>query len=95
MYALLPAFVSSLFLFYGIHVLMTRGRTRAGLAFVGVTVLTCLWQGLWAFLFEAPDVATARVLARLGWAGWRSCRCRPCCITSCSKWRSAPTTIAG
>ncbi|MHA6896484.1 ATP-binding protein [Ralstonia pseudosolanacearum] len=67
MYALLPAFVSSLFLFYGIHVLITRGRTRAGLAFFGLTVLTCLWQGLWAFLFEAPDAATARVLARLGW----------------------------
>lgn len=67
MYALLPAFVSSLFLFYGIYVLMTRGRARAGLAFFGVTVLTCLWQGLWAFLFEASDVATARVLTKLGW----------------------------
>ncbi|MGH1510780.1 sensor histidine kinase [Ralstonia solanacearum] len=67
MHALLPAFVSSLFLFYGIHVLMTRGRTRASLAFFGVTVLTGLWQGLWAFLFEAPDVATARMLAKLGW----------------------------
>ncbi|CAH0445034.1 Sensor histidine kinase RcsC [Ralstonia syzygii subsp. syzygii] len=30
-------------------------------------MLTCLWQGLWAFLFEASDVATARVLTKLGW----------------------------
>ena len=67
MYALLPAFVSSLFLFYGVYVLSTRGRSRASLAFFSLTVLTCLWQGLWAFLFRAPDVATAQVLTTLGW----------------------------
>ena len=55
MYALLPAFVSSLFLFYGIYVLGTRGRTRASLAFFGMAVLTSLWQGLWAFLFQTAD----------------------------------------
>ena len=67
MYALLPAFVSSLFLFYGVYVLGTRGRSRASLAFFALTVLTFLWQGLWAFLFRAPDAATAQVLAKLGW----------------------------
>ncbi len=36
MYALLPAFVSSLFLFYGAYVITTRGRTRASLAFFGI-----------------------------------------------------------
>lgn len=46
MYALFPAFVSSLFLFYGVYVVTTRGRTRASLAFLGMTTLTCLWQGI-------------------------------------------------
>ncbi|MGR0116445.1 ATP-binding protein [Ralstonia pseudosolanacearum] len=67
MYALLPAFVSSLFLFYGAYVITTRGRTRASLAFFGMTVLTCLWQGLWAFLFQTRDVDVAHILAKLGW----------------------------
>ena len=40
MYALFPAFVSSLFLFYGVYVVTTRGRTRASLAFLGMTTLT-------------------------------------------------------
>ena len=67
MYALFPAFVSSLFLFYGVYVVTTRGRTRASLAFLGMTTLTCLWQGIWAFLFQTQDVGTAQVLAKLGW----------------------------
>lgn len=67
MYALFPAFVSSLFLFYGVYVVTTRGRTRASLAFLGMTTLTCLWQGIWAFLFQTHDVGTAQVLAKLGW----------------------------
>ncbi|ANH75441.1 his Kinase A domain protein [Ralstonia insidiosa] len=67
MYALFPAFVSSLFLFYGAYVLTTRGRTRASIAFFGMTVLTCLWQGIWAFLFQTHDIGTAQVLAKLGW----------------------------
>lgn len=67
MYALLPAFVSSLFLFYGVYVLSTRGRTRASLAFFSMTALTSLWQGLWAFLFQTSDADVAHVLAKLGW----------------------------
>jgi signal transduction histidine kinase len=67
MYALLPAFASSLFLFSGIYVLNTRGRTRASLAFFCLAVLTALWQGLWAFLFRASDVPTAQLLAKAGW----------------------------
>ena len=67
MYALFPAFVSSLFLFYGVYVVTTRGRTRASLAFLGMTTLTCLWQGIWAFLFQTHDIGTAQVLAKLGW----------------------------
>lgn len=67
MYALLPAFVSSLFLFYGIYVLSTRGRTRASLAFFSMAVLTGLWQGLWAFLFQTTDSSGATLLAKLGW----------------------------
>lgn len=67
MYALLPAFVSSLFLFYGVYVLSTRGRTRASMAFFSMTVLTSLWQGLWAFLFQTTDADVAYVLTKLGW----------------------------
>ena len=67
MYALLPAFVSSLFLFYGVYVLSTRGRTRASLAFFSMTALTSLWQGLWAFLFQTTDADVAHLLAKLGW----------------------------
>ena len=67
MYALFPAFVSSLFLFYGVYVATTRGRTRASLAFLGMTTLTCLWQGIWAFLFQTQDVETAQVLTKFGW----------------------------
>ncbi|MCO5399254.1 sensor histidine kinase [Ralstonia soli] len=67
MYALLPAFVSSLFLFSAVYVLSTRGRTRASSAFFYLAVLTALWQGLWAFLFRAGDVPTAQLLAKAGW----------------------------
>lgn len=67
MYALLPAFVSSLFLFYGMYVLSTRGRTRASLAFFSMAVLTSLWQGLWAFLFQTTDNSVATLLTKLGW----------------------------
>lgn len=67
MYALLPIFVSSLFLLCGLHVLTTRGQTRASLAFFCMTVLICTWQGLWAFLFRASDLGTAQMLAKAGW----------------------------
>ncbi|MGR8024970.1 histidine kinase N-terminal 7TM domain-containing protein, partial [Burkholderia cenocepacia] len=67
MYALFPAFVSSSFLFYGVSVVTTRGRTRAILAFPGMTTLTSLWQGIWAFLFQSQDVGAAQVLAKIGW----------------------------
>ena len=67
MYALLPIFVSSLFLLCGIHVLTTRWRTRAGRVFFCLTVLISVWQGLWAFLFQASDIGTAQMLAKAGW----------------------------
>lgn len=67
MYALLPIFVSSLFLLCGIHVLTTRWRTRAGRVFFCLTVLIGVWQGLWAFLFQTSDSDTARMLAKAGW----------------------------
>ena len=63
MYALFPAFVSSLFLFYGVYVVTTRGRTRASLAFLGMTTLTCLWQGIWAFLFQTQAVSYTHLRA--------------------------------
>lgn len=67
MYALLPAFVSSLFLFSGLYVLATRSHARASLAFFYLAALTALWQGLWAFLFRAGDASTAQLLAKAGW----------------------------
>jgi signal transduction histidine kinase len=67
MYAALPAFVSSIFLGYGLYVLVTKGVTRVSTSFFLLCVTTFAWQGTWVFLFQAshPDVALA--LARLGY----------------------------
>lgn len=67
MYAILPAFVSAIFLGYGLYVLVTQGVTRVSAAFFLMCVTTFAWQGTWAFLFQAthPDVAV--VLAKVGY----------------------------
>lgn len=87
MYALLPAFVSSLFLFFSAYVLLTRDRTWTSLTFFGLTILTCLWQGIWAFLFLSSTVSTAEVLAKLGWLAILPL---PTVLCSQPKWQSAP-----
>lgn len=67
MYAILPAFVSAIFLGYGLYVLVTQGVTRVSASFFLLCFTTFAWQGTWAFLFQAelPDVAI--VLARVGY----------------------------
>ncbi|MFX8304950.1 hypothetical protein ABTL32_19075, partial [Acinetobacter baumannii] len=35
--------------------------------FFCLTVLISVWQGLWAFLFQASDIGTAQMLAKAGW----------------------------
>lgn len=67
MYAILPAFVSAIFLGYGLYVLVTQGVTRVSSSFFLLCVTTFAWQGTWAFLFQAehPDVAV--LLAKVGY----------------------------
>lgn len=67
MYSILPAFVSALFLGFGIYVWLTEGVTQRSTPFVLMCMTTFVWQGTWAFLFQTsrPDVAS--VLAKVGY----------------------------
>lgn len=67
MYAILPAFVSAIFLGYGLYVLVTQGVTRVATAFFLVCATTFAWQGTWAFLFQATHPDVALVLAKVGY----------------------------
>lgn len=67
MYAILPAFVSSIFLGYGLYVLLTRGVTRLSMPFFLMCATTFAWQGTWAFLFQATRPDVALLLAKVGY----------------------------
>lgn len=67
MYAILPAFVSSIFLGYGLYVLVTKGVTRLTLTFFLMCATTFAWQGTWAFLFQTAHPDVALLLARVGY----------------------------
>ncbi|MBY4896807.1 sensor histidine kinase [Cupriavidus sp. AU9028] len=67
MYALLPAFVSAVFLGYGLYVLVTRGITRLSVTFFLVCATTFAWQGTWAFLFQTTHAEVAALLVRVGY----------------------------
>ncbi|CAG2133533.1 sensor histidine kinase [Cupriavidus plantarum] len=67
MYAILPAFVSSIFLGYGLYVLVTQGVTRVSTSFFLLCATTFAWQGTWAFLFQAEHPDVAMLLARVGY----------------------------
>ncbi|WP_454721472.1 MULTISPECIES: ATP-binding protein [Cupriavidus] len=67
MYAILPAFVSAIFLGFGLYVLVTKGVTRISTAFFLLCVTTFAWQGTWAFLFQAEHPDVALLLAKIGY----------------------------
>lgn len=67
MYAILPAFVSSIFLGYGLYVLVTKGVTRLTTSFFLMCVTTFAWQGTWVFLFQAERPDVALLLAKVGY----------------------------
>jgi signal transduction histidine kinase len=67
MYSILPAFVSALFLGFGLYVLLTEGVTRLSIPFALMCVTTFAWQGAWAFLFQISHPDTASLLVKDGY----------------------------
>ncbi|WP_330997060.1 histidine kinase N-terminal 7TM domain-containing protein, partial [Burkholderia stagnalis] len=67
MYSILPAFVSALFLGFGVYVWLTEGVTRRSTPFVMMCVATFFWQATWAFLFQTTRPDIANVLAKVGY----------------------------
>lgn len=67
MYSLLPAFVSGLFLAYGIYVLVAKGFNWITLTFFLHCITTFFWQGTWAVLFQVRDPEVALVLVKFGY----------------------------
>jgi signal transduction histidine kinase len=67
MYSILPAFVSALFLGFGLYVLLTEGVTRLSVPFALMCLTTFAWQGTWAFLFQTSNPEVAGVLVKCGY----------------------------
>ncbi|MEX3915233.1 ATP-binding protein [Paraburkholderia sp. BR10872] len=67
MYSILPAFVSALFLGFGVYVLLTEGFTRLSVPFALMCATTFFWQGTWAFLFQTSDPELSGVLVKAGY----------------------------
>ncbi len=67
MYSLLPALVASIFLGYGIMVACTQGFTRVGTSFFFLCMVSALWQGTWAVLFQVREPQTIMFLVRFGY----------------------------
>ena len=80
MYSILPAFVSALFLGFGLYVLATKGLTRVSVPFALMCATTFVWQGTWAFLFQTTDADVANVLVKAGYLFILFCR-RPSIIS--------------
>lgn len=67
MYSVLPAFVSVLFLGYGLYVVAVKGLNRVTAAFLLICLTTFAWQGSWAVLFQVHDPQVARFLVKFGY----------------------------
>ncbi|WP_322044593.1 ATP-binding protein [Paraburkholderia sp. J67] len=67
MYSILPAFVSALFLGFGVYVLLTEGVSRLSVPFALMCATTFVWQGTWAFLFQTADADLADALVKFGY----------------------------
>jgi two-component system CAI-1 autoinducer sensor kinase/phosphatase CqsS len=68
MYSLLPAFVSSLFLCYGLYIVGNRGWNRLTSSFFLVCLTSFFWQGIWAVLFQVQNPNLALILVKLGYS---------------------------
>jgi signal transduction histidine kinase len=67
MYAIPTAFVSALFVVFGLYVLVTQGITRLTAPFLLMCGATFAWQGTWTLLFQTDNPHVASVLVRLGY----------------------------
>jgi signal transduction histidine kinase len=67
MYAIPTAFVSALFVVFGLYVLITQGVTRLSAPFLLMCAATFAWQGTWTLLFQTHDPHIASVLVRVGY----------------------------
>lgn len=67
MYAIPTAFVSALFVVFGLYVLITQGVTRLSAPFLLMCTATFAWQGTWTLLFQTEDPHIASVLVRVGY----------------------------
>ncbi|CAB3766663.1 membrane protein [Burkholderia sp. MSh2] len=67
MYSIFPAFISALFLGFGLYVLATKGLTRVSVPFALMCASTFVWQGTWAFLFQTTDANVANLLVKAGY----------------------------
>ncbi len=67
MYSILPAFVSALFLGFGIYAVSIKGANRVSFSFFFLCVTTASWQGLWSVLFQTSDIVWVNLLTRAGY----------------------------
>lgn len=67
MYAIPTAFVSAMFVVFGVYVLITQGVTRLSAPFLLMCAATFAWQGTWTLLFQTQDPLTAGLLVRIGY----------------------------
>lgn len=67
MYAIPTAFVSALFVVFGLYVLITQGITRLSAPFLLMCATTFAWQGTWTLLFQTQSPHIASLLVRLGY----------------------------
>jgi signal transduction histidine kinase len=67
MYAIPTAFVSALFVVFGLYVFITQGITRLSGPFLLMCAATFAWQGTWTLLFQTDNPQLASVLVRFGY----------------------------
>lgn len=67
MYAIPTAFVSAMFVVFGLYVLITQGATRLFTPFILMCAATFAWQGTWTLLFQTDNPQTAELLVRCGY----------------------------
>jgi signal transduction histidine kinase len=67
MYAIPTAFVSAMFVVFGLYILITHGVTRLSVPFILMCVTTFAWQGTWTLLFQTDNPQIAGWLVRLGY----------------------------
>ena len=67
MYAIPTAFVSAMFVVFGLYVVITQGLTRLSAPFLLMCSATFAWQGTWTLLFQTKDPQIAALLVRVGY----------------------------